>query len=291
MIDPLKEHEKLLAELEQQTRNREDAPKREKAMQLAKRPVDISRYRNERNLMLYPFCSTSKRKRLKTIFYQSGDGRRWLEVTANYEYGMAKIWDFDILRFALSKAGEIARQVGHFPSMVEFSAYECLKAIGRNPESGKNIEWLAAALDRLISTIYKGNIFREDEGITAGFTLVRYEYVSNEKGIDRIRLAFDERVLDSIRLFNGLLSFDPAVLHEEAGIKKRLLELVAVSKGKETSWTVGLERLRAMCAHEGAVKELKRLLKEYALPWKITFSPAVGGGENVTFSDLPDTAP
>jgi hypothetical protein len=284
MIDPLSEHEQLLTELNRKERDRENAPKREKAMQLAKRPVDITRYRNERNLMLYPFCSISKRKRLNAIKYRSADGRRWLEVTANHEYGMAKIWDFDLLRFALSKAGEIALQVGHFPSMIEFSAYECLKAIGRDPGNGKNLRWFAEALDRLVGTMYKGNIFRDGEDTTVGFRLIGYQYTKNEKGIDKIRITFDERLLESVTLFKGLLAIDPAVLREEAGIRKRLLELVAVSKGKEAAWMVGLERLQKMCAHEGKLRDFRYELKQYALPWEITFSKALEG-ENVTFSN------
>jgi plasmid replication initiation protein len=89
--------------------------------------------------MLFPFCSTAKAKRVKGIRYVSADGKRWLEVTANYDYGMAKIWDFDILRFALSKAGEIALLIGYFPSYVDFTAYECLKAIGRITNTGKKL--------------------------------------------------------------------------------------------------------------------------------------------------------
>ena len=135
------DHQKLLAELDQQraereareARERQEAEEvllREQALELAKSPVDLTRYRNERNLMFFPFCSTSKAKRIKSIKYSSADGKRWLAVTANYEYGMAKIWDFDILRFALSKAGEVALKVGYFPASVEFSGYECLKALG-----------------------------------------------------------------------------------------------------------------------------------------------------------------
>jgi hypothetical protein len=120
------------------------------------------------------------------------------------------------------------------------------------------------------------------------FTLIGYKYTKNKQGIDKIRLFFNERLLESIRFFKGLLTINPAVLHEEAGIKKRLLELVTVSKGKEASWTVGLERVQKMCAHEGALWVFKRELKQYQLPWKVTFSKASGGGENVTFSD---TAP
>src|SRR5512143_203384 len=118
------EHQALIAELDRQRAEHEaqaererqeaaEAPLRERALELAKAPVDLTRYRNERNLMLFPFCSTSKAKRIKSIRYTSAHGQRWLEVTANYDYGMAKIWDFDILRFAISKAGEIELQIGY----------------------------------------------------------------------------------------------------------------------------------------------------------------------------------
>ena len=289
------EHQALLAELDRQRQEREaqeeqerqeaaEAPLRERALKLAKAPVDLTRYRNERNLMLFPFCSTSKAKRIKGIHYTSVDGQRWLEVTANYDYGMAKIWDFDILRFAVSKAGEIALQLGYFPPYVDFTAYECLKALGRDAKAGKNYLWLENALARLTSTTYRGNIFRENEKRSEIFTLINVEYVKDEsERISKVRLHFNQRIRESARL-RGLLVIDHAVVHEEAGIKKRLLELVAVSKGKEPSWTVGLKRLQALCAHEGRLKEFKFQLNSYELPWRVSFSKAVGDGENVTFT-------
>ena len=294
MTQSWEDHLKLLADLDRQRIEREareaqerqeaeEAPLREQALELAKVPVDLTRYRNERNLMMFPFCSTAKTKRVKSIRYTSADGKRWLEVTANYEYGMAKIWDFDILRFALSKAGEIALRVGYFPSSVEFSGYECLKALGRNPESGNNLKWIKEGLRRLCFTGYSGNIFRENEKITEIFTLIKANYIDQSGKLERITISFDERLIESVRYSKGLLVINPNLLHEEAGIKKRLLELVAVSIGKETSWTVGLERLRSMCAHEGELKGFKRQLKEYELPWIVSFSKAIGGGENVTF--------
>ena len=301
----LEEHQALIARLDRERAEREaqaererqeaaEAPLRERALELAKVPVDLTRYRNERNLMLFPFCSTSKAKRVETINYTSADGRRWLQVMANYEVGMAKIWDFDILRFAISKAGEIALQIGYFPSYVDFTAYECLKALGRFVKSGKNHEWLEQALDRLTSTTYKGNIFRENEKCSETFTLINFECVRDEKKrIDKVRVYFNQRIQESAKL-RGLLVIDQTVLHEEAGIKKRLLELVAVSKGKESDWTVGLQRLQALCAHEGALKRFKFELKQYELPWKVSFSKATGGGENVTFTSKPtlaDTVP
>jgi len=295
MAKTWEEHQKLLTELDRQRIEREarearerqeaeEAPLREQALELAKAPVDLSRYRNERNLMLFPFCSTAKAKRVKGIRYVSADGKRWLEVTANYDYGMAKIWDFDILRFALSKAGEVALQVGYFPPYVDFTAYECLKAIGRDAKAGKNYIWIEEAFDRLVSTAYKGNIFKEDEQRSETFTLINIECIKDEnKRIHKIRVHFNKRIQESAKL-RGLLVIDSVIFREDAGIKKRLLELVAVSMGKESSWTVGLERLQALCAHDGELKEFKRQLKGYELPWKLGFSKTIGRNENVTFT-------
>ena len=298
MTTTWEKHQKLLEDLDRQQKEREareaqerqeaiEAPLRERALELARAPVDLTRYRNERNLMLFPFCSTAKAKRIKGIRYVSADGKRWLEVTANYDYGMAKIWDFDILRFALSKAGEVALQVGYFPNSIEFSGYECLKALKRS-DQGKNYRWLRDAINRLCLTGYKGNIFRENEKITEVFTLIQASYEDETGKIERIRLVFNERIMESVKLFKGLLSTNPDIINEEAGIKKRLLELVAVSMGKESSWIVGLDRLQALCAHEGEAKEFKRQLRGYELPWAVNFSKAVRGGENVIFSSKID---
>ena len=266
---------------------KENSPEAIEARELSVKTIKLSKYRNERNLMLYPFCSTSKRKRLKAIEYKSSDGSRFLQVTANHNFGMAKIWDFDILRFALSKAGEIAKDTNYFTNFVEFTIYECLKAIGRDPENGKNIIWFKEAMRRLASTTYIGNIFRDDTKIEFGFTLINYERVEDETrcGFDKIKINFDERLIESVRYKNGLLSIPNSIIREESGIKKRILELVSVSKGESNKWVVKLKRLNDMCAHEGELKKFKALLKSYELPWKIIFSSAADGSDKVTFLD------
>ncbi len=256
-----------------------NAPKREKAEQLSKMPVQLTEYRNERNLMLYPFCSTSKGKRLKTIEYKSIDGKRWLEVTANHKYGMAKIWDFDILRYAISKAGEIARTTGYFPETVEFSGYECLKAIGKR-DAGPNYKWIKDGLQRLTSTTYCGNVFDTKETIIS--TLISAHYIDGSGKMERITIRFNNLLLCSARL-RGLLVIDKTVLMEKSGIKKRILELVKTSMGNSVAWVVGVEQLQKMCAHEARLKDFKYELKSYSLPWRMWFSERIGGGENVHF--------
>lgn len=268
-------------------REQEEKLKVERALELAEQTVELSAYRNERNLMLFPFCSTARKTRFTSIEYKTADGKRWLTVSPNTKHGMVKIWDFDVLRFALSKAGEVARMEGAtFPPHIDFSVYECLKAIGRNPHTKRSYQWFEDALGRLCSTVYNGNIFRESEKEEHIFTLVRVAYIRDDsEKITKVRISFDDRLIESVRYARGLLEIDPEVIKEDSGLKKRILELVKTGMGKQTEWTVGLDRLRDLCASERQMKHFKSDLKSLdALPWEITFSPRVGGGENVTFA-------
>ena len=54
-----------------------------------------------------PFFSLSKSKRLKPIDYTAPDGRTWVHVSANPDYGMATIWDADILIYCASMLNDM----------------------------------------------------------------------------------------------------------------------------------------------------------------------------------------
>jgi plasmid replication initiation protein len=53
--------------------------------------------RDQREMMEPPFFSLAKSKRQKPIDYTSPDGKIWVHVSGNPDYGMATIWDADIL--------------------------------------------------------------------------------------------------------------------------------------------------------------------------------------------------
>lgn len=58
--------------------------------------------RDQRETMERPFFSLAKRKRLKPIDYTSPDGSTFVKVLPHSDYGMATIWDADILIWAAS---------------------------------------------------------------------------------------------------------------------------------------------------------------------------------------------
>ncbi|OYX68243.1 MAG: plasmid replication initiator protein, partial [Caulobacter sp. 32-67-35] len=56
--------------------------------------------KDQRETMERPFFSLQKRKRLKPIEYESPNNDVWVKVEAMPAYGMATIWDADILVWA-----------------------------------------------------------------------------------------------------------------------------------------------------------------------------------------------
>jgi len=114
--------------------------------------------RDQREMMERPFFSLAKSKRVKPIDYSSPDGKLWVHVSANPDYGMATIWDADILIYCASMLADMARRgVNDVPRTLHLMPYDLLRAIGRQP-TGRAYELLGQALDRLVATTVKTNI-------------------------------------------------------------------------------------------------------------------------------------
>ncbi|MDE8650515.1 replication initiator protein A [Novosphingobium album (ex Liu et al. 2023)] len=119
--------------------------------------------RDQREMMERPFFSLAKSKRVKPIDYTSPDGKLWVHVSASPDYGMATIWDADILIYCASVLADMARRgVNDVPRKLHIMPYDLLRAIGR-PTTGRAYELLGQALDRLVATTIKTNI-RADAG-------------------------------------------------------------------------------------------------------------------------------
>jgi len=83
-------------------------------------------------MMERPFFSISKRKRNKQIQYETPDGKLWIKVTGNPTYGMATIWDADILIWCISRM-VAQRDAGKndLRPIIHTTPYELLKGIAR----------------------------------------------------------------------------------------------------------------------------------------------------------------
>lgn len=89
--------------------------------------------RDTQETMERPFFSLAKRKRLKPIDYVSPDQTIYVRVFATPQFGMATIWDADILIWAASHMKAMRRAgINDVPRTLRFQPYDLLKKIGRD---------------------------------------------------------------------------------------------------------------------------------------------------------------
>jgi plasmid replication initiation protein len=122
--------------------------------------------RDQRDTMERPFFSLAKKPRLTPIEYQVGDV--WVEVSANSQFGMATIWDADILIWASTQITEALDRKQSPSRVIKFHPYNLLKSI-RRTTGGADYARLRAALERLTHTAVRTNIRADGKKKFASF--------------------------------------------------------------------------------------------------------------------------
>lgn len=184
--------------------------------------------RDQREMMERPFFSLAKRKRTKPIEYTAPDGKLWVHVSANPDYGMATIWDADILIYCASQLADMSRRgVNDVPRKLHIMPYDLLRAIGR-PTTGRAYELLAQALDRLVSTTIKTNIRAENRREATfswldGWTQLVDEKTERSRGMT---LELSNWFWEGVMMKGGVLSIDRAYFDITGG-RERWLYRVA----------------------------------------------------------------
>jgi plasmid replication initiation protein len=119
--------------------------------------VDL-KFRDQKDTMERPFFSLSKSKRMKPIEYVNENDGIFVTVQPHQDYGMATIWDADILIWAASVLCDMKnRGTNDIPRELKFQPHDLLKAIGRGT-GGKDYVQLKDSLERLKATVVTTNI-------------------------------------------------------------------------------------------------------------------------------------
>jgi plasmid replication initiation protein len=119
--------------------------------------VDL-RFRDQKDTMERPFFSLSKSKRMKPIEYVNENDGIFVTVQPHQDYGMATIWDADILIWAASVLCDMKnRGTNDIPRELKFQPHDLLKAIGRST-GGRDYAQLRDSLERLKTTVVTTNI-------------------------------------------------------------------------------------------------------------------------------------
>lgn len=244
----------------------------EKANKIAQRPIDITRYRNERNFMSYPIFSVvypkGKKDKRATEVYEYNDGERKFVVTPNSSFGMPDQVDGNILRYAISKAIEVKRKYGIVPSCIEVSRYELCRELGLKT-GGTQYSEICNRLNRIAGAQFVGNVFKKDEIFTG--TLVSFSYPN---GSGKIQISFNSKLFEVIEDDSSCLAISDEVLRLKSPLQIRLIEFLRLRMGDKDEWVISLEKLKVYCGvpRDMTLRIFKRNLLRQNLPYLLEFS-------------------
>jgi plasmid replication initiation protein len=190
--------------------------------------VDL-KIRDQKDTMERPFFSLSKSKRMKPIEYVNENDGIVVTVQPHQDYGMATIWDADILIWAASVLCDMKnRGTNDIPRELKFQPYDLLKAIQRGT-GGKDYLQLKDGLERLKTTVVSTNIRAKRGEKTTMFSWIdQWEDLvdAQTKESKGMTLTVSDWFYRGVTEDGGVLSIDP-VYFSITGGRERWLYRVA----------------------------------------------------------------
>ena len=222
--------------------------------------------KDQREVMERPFFSLQKRKRLKPIEYHSPDGEAWVRVQAIPDYGMATIWDADILIWATSTLNRMKQQgLNDLPRTLTTTPYDLLRAIKRST-GGRDYQELQAALLRLQTTSITTSIRATKRRQKSGFNWLDSWTFDTDADTDQPRgmtLTLSDWVYEGIVNEKSLLTMHPDYFLLSGGLERALYRIARKHVGSQQGgWTCRVEVLRDKTGSDAKPKEFNRMLRK-----------------------------
>jgi plasmid replication initiation protein len=218
--------------------------------------------RDTRETMERPFFSLAKRKRLKPIEYTSPDGTIYVKVFATPQFGMATIWDADILIWASSTLNNMRNNgCNDLPRTLNFQAYDVLKTIGR-ATGGRDYQLLRDALGRLQATTIKTNIRPKGRKKERQFSWIESwsDLVDENTGKSLgMSLTVSDWFYEGILMDGGLLAIDPLYFSISGGRERWLYRVARKHAGAAgpAGFAIPLPTLFEKSGAEGTYRRFK----------------------------------
>jgi plasmid replication initiation protein len=242
--------------------------------------------RDQRDTMERPFFSLAKKPRYAPIEYNVGGV--WVEVSANPKFGLATIWDADILIWASTQVTE-AMDRGMTPSRtIQFHPHNLLKSI-RRPTGGAHYLRLRAALERLTHTAVRTNIRAEGKKKKASFHwLESWTEVTDDHSGETIgmTMTLPDWLFQGIVMKGGVLTIHEDYFLLTGGIERWLYRVARKHAGhQETGWQFTMRQLHEKSGSSSRVSDfaldVRKVVELNSLPEYSATIHKNGEGEEV----------
>jgi plasmid replication initiation protein len=226
--------------------------------------------KDDRHSMEHPMFSLSKKPDLKIRRYEHNGNKI---VIAPGAYGLATIWDKDILIYAVSQlVAAINASRRDVSPTIRLTAYDLLVSTNRHTGGG-DYDQLQKAFERLsgtrITTDIRTNGVRQREG----FGIIDSWKIIEKNPNDGRMVAIELRLSDW--LYNAIMGREVLTLSRDyfrlsRGLERRLYELARKHCGHQAKWLIGLDLLHKKSGSNSPLKrfrlEVKKIARADTLP-------------------------
>jgi len=249
--------------------------------------VDL-RFRDQKDTMERPFFSLSKSKRMKPIQYVNDNDGIFVTVQPHQDYGMATIWDADILIWAASVLCDMKnRGINDIPRELKFQPHDLLKAIARST-GGRDYAQLRDSLERLKTTVVTTNIRSKRGQKTTMFSWIDQwdDLIDAQTKESRgLTLTVSDWFHRGVMEDGGLLSIDPAYFSITGGRERWLYRVARKHAGGNGAdgFAISMPILFDKSGAEGPYRRFKfeilKIIKRNDLPGYSFSIRSESGGE------------
>jgi plasmid replication initiation protein len=188
-----------------------------------------------------------------------------VRVQAIPDYGMATIWDADILIWAASTLNRMKQQgVNDLSRTLTTTPYDLLRAIKRST-GGRDYQELQAALLRLQTTSITTSIRATKRRQKAGFNWLDSWTFDTDAETEQPRgmtLTLSDWVYEGIVSEKSLLTMHPDYFLLSGGLERALYRIARKHVGSQHGgWLCRLEVLRDKTGSDAQPKEFNRMLR------------------------------
>ena len=249
--------------------------------------------RDQRDLMERPFFSLAKSRRAAPILYRSGETE--IQVHAVAEYGMATIWDADLLIWAASQILAAQDRGLSTSRFFRFTPYRLLTSIGR--ATGKrNYLLLKAALTRLQSTVIRTTIRHGAQWRRQQFSWINEweERVNRAGRVEGMEFVLPDWFYQGVIDRRLVLAIDPGYFRLTGGVERWLYRLARKHAGRQREgWRFELRHLHAKSASQARYADfaldIRAIVRRQPLPGYALALARVGDIETLVLRPSVDS--
>jgi plasmid replication initiation protein len=203
--------------------------------------------KNERTLMVFNFFALTRERQTELPVYD--DGKHRIEVVGT-KYGIANIWDKEILIYLESLLQERMNRSEKLSPVFQFTAHDFFRITGTKA-AGSAYERLEEGLKRLKGTMITTNLLDDDGmgGESDGFSWINDYKIkwrqnrNGEKTMQAVKVELGSRLYNAILKNNRILTYD-ARYFQLPPTEKRLYEIARAHCGEQPGFKMNIEKLR-----------------------------------------------